>query len=126
MSETFDLLDWKRRVFALYAEVRAAAEPEHAWQRWREVRAELFRDHPQSPHPGYETLAYFPYDPSSRFFAEVRHAEPEQRRIGSRSSGFTESNTSHTTSARRNRAAGAGAANENVRRSPSLLRLAST
>ena len=51
--------------------------------------------------------------------------DPASRRIGSRSSGFAESNTSHTTSARRNKAAGAAEANENVRRSPSLLRLAS-
>jgi hypothetical protein len=28
VSETLDLLDWKRRVFSLYAEVRAAPEPD--------------------------------------------------------------------------------------------------
>jgi len=30
-AETLDLLDWKRRIFALYAEVRAAADPRAAW-----------------------------------------------------------------------------------------------
>ena len=64
VSEMLDLLDWKRRVFALYAEVRAAADPERAWARWREARDELFRDHPQSPRPGFDGLAYFPYDPA--------------------------------------------------------------
>ena len=45
------LLDWKRRIFELYAEMRADRDPEHAWQRWRETRDELFRAHPQSPIP---------------------------------------------------------------------------
>jgi hypothetical protein len=69
------LLDWKRRIFALYAEVRAAADPESAWQRWCEVRAELYRLHPQSPRIGGEP-AYFPYDPQLRFDAPVEEVEP--------------------------------------------------
>ena len=81
MSDTLDLLDWKRRVAALYAEVRDAAEPERAWARWREVRADLFRTHPQSARPGYDGLAYFDYDPSWRFLAEVVPAGHERRRI---------------------------------------------
>ena len=85
VREVVDLLDWKRGVFALYAEVRAAAEPEHAWERWREVRDELFRAHPQSPRRGYDALAYFPYDPALRFLAEVVPAKPERRAIGSSS-----------------------------------------
>jgi uncharacterized protein (DUF1684 family) len=83
VSETLDLLDWKRRVFALYAEIREADDPKQAWQRWRDVRAELLRDHPQSPQPGYDSLDYFPYDAGLRFLAEVRAAEPERRAIGS-------------------------------------------
>jgi uncharacterized protein len=69
-----DLLDWKRRIFELYAEVRGA-EPRAGWERWQTVRAALFRDHPQSPSPGYSDLAYFDYDPSLRFLAEVRPVE---------------------------------------------------
>ena len=83
VTETLDLLDWKRRVFALYAEIRAAAEPQRAWERWQEVRAELFRDHPQSALPGYTGLEYFAYDPAWRVLAEVVAAEPERRAIGS-------------------------------------------
>jgi uncharacterized protein len=70
------LLDWRRRVFALYAEVRATGDPERAWQRWCDVRAELYRDHPQSPRPGGEPR-HFPYDPAWRFEAPVEPAEPE-------------------------------------------------
>jgi uncharacterized protein len=81
VSEVLDLLDWKRQVSALYAEVRAAADPEAGWERWREVRARLFRDHPQSARPGYEGLKYFAYDPAWRFLAEVVAAEPESRKI---------------------------------------------
>jgi uncharacterized protein len=77
MIPELELLDWKRRVFDLYAEVRAARDPEAGWRRWRDVRAELFRDHPQSPSPGYARLAYFPYDRSFRTLAEVEPAEPE-------------------------------------------------
>jgi uncharacterized protein (DUF1684 family) len=72
-----DLLDWKRRIFELYAEVRASA-PHAGWDRWRAVRAELFRDHPQSPSPGYTRLAYYDYDPELRLLADVEPAE-EQR-----------------------------------------------
>ena len=66
-----ELLDWRRRVFALYAEVRADADAEHAWDRWRSVRDELFRTHPQSPLPpearaGFAGLEYFPYDQGLR------------------------------------------------------------
>ena len=50
--EELALLDWKRRIFALYAEVRAADDPEAAWRRWCAVRAELYRVHPQSPLVG--------------------------------------------------------------------------
>jgi uncharacterized protein len=81
VSEVLDLLDWKRRVFALYAEVREATDPRAAWERWREVRAGVFRDHPQSARPGYEGLDYFDYDPAWRFGAEVVPVGPERRKI---------------------------------------------
>jgi uncharacterized protein len=71
-----ELLDWKRRIFELYAEVRAS-EPRAGWERWRAVRAELFRDHPQSPSPGYTRLAYYDYDSALRFLADVEPAEDE-------------------------------------------------
>jgi hypothetical protein len=77
------LMDWKRRVFALYAEVRAG-EPRQAWERWRAVRDELFRTHPQSPlqdRTAFEGLPYFDYDPALRVLAAVEPAERVRREI---------------------------------------------
>jgi uncharacterized protein (DUF1684 family) len=68
--EELTLLDWKRRIFALYAEVRADADPERAWRHWCAVREELHRTHPQSPRPGGVPV-YYPYEPSLRFEARV-------------------------------------------------------
>ena len=78
--DELDLLDWKRHVFAFYAGVRAAADPEFAWRGWRAARDELFRSHPQSPLPveardGFGGLHYFDYDPGLRVLAEVEPAE---------------------------------------------------
>jgi uncharacterized protein len=73
-SDTLELLDWKRRVFALYEAVRVLP-PESGWELWRETRDELFRTHPQSPQPGYEGLAYYDYDPAARVLAELEDLE---------------------------------------------------
>ena len=73
-ADTLALLDWKRRVFALYAAVRSTPG-ESGWQRWRDTRDELFRSHPQSPRPGYEGLAYYHYDPAARVLAELEDIE---------------------------------------------------
>jgi len=76
LQETL-LLDWKRRIFALYAEVRATADPERAWERWCAVRSELYRTHPQSPRIGGEPR-YFPYDAALRFEAVLEPVEPAE------------------------------------------------
>jgi uncharacterized protein (DUF1684 family) len=83
-----DLLEWKRRIFALYAEVRAAEEPAEGWERWRAVRDELFRASGQSPLPpdarsAYPGVPYFPYDPAYRVLAEVEDAPAEAREVAS-------------------------------------------
>jgi uncharacterized protein len=84
--DRLDLLDWKRQVFELYAEIRAAADPAAAWRRWRDVRDELFRSHPQSPLPEetrarFAGLPYFDYRADLRVLATVEPAEPERREI---------------------------------------------
>jgi uncharacterized protein (DUF1684 family) len=97
VTDLFDLLDWKRRIFELYAEVRAMDDPRAGWGRWREVRDELFRTHPQSPIPlpargAFAGLPFFDYDPSFRVSAEVRSAESEHYDIatsGDGTYGFT-------------------------------------
>jgi uncharacterized protein (DUF1684 family) len=78
-AETLALLDWKRRVFSLYAAVRAL-EPEAGWRLWRETRDELFRSHPQSPLPAdrrasFDGLEYWPYDPQARVLAQLEDVE---------------------------------------------------
>jgi len=85
--EWLDLLDWKRRVFDLYREVRLEPDPAAAWRRWRAVRDELFAAHPQSPLPPearrtFGGLAHFGYDPSARVFAEIRPAAPASSVLG--------------------------------------------
>jgi uncharacterized protein len=75
VADTLDLLDWKRRVFALYAEIRASSDPEGAWRLWRSTRDDLFRTHPQSPQPGYTGLEYYAYDPAARVLAELEDLE---------------------------------------------------
>jgi uncharacterized protein (DUF1684 family) len=80
-EDALDLLDWKRHVFALYDEVRAAADPRAAWELWRTTRDRLFREHPQSPLPAdrralFGGCEYFDYDPEARVFARVEPSEP--------------------------------------------------
>jgi hypothetical protein len=43
------LWDWRRRVDALYAEIRATSDPVAAWRAWRHGRDALFRSHAQTP-----------------------------------------------------------------------------
>ncbi len=87
-SELLDLLDWKRRVFGLYAQVRSAGDPAGSWELWRARRDELFRTHSQSPLPAgaretFTGLAYFPYDPALRVAAEVVDVPVAATQIGS-------------------------------------------
>jgi len=82
VADTLALLDWKRSISALYTEIRASTDPEAAWQRWREVRAELFRTHPQSPRPGYDGLAYYDYDPAARVLAELEDVDATPQPVG--------------------------------------------
>ena len=88
MTAELELLDWKRRVFELYAEVRGL-EPRAGWERWRAVREELFRAHPQSPSPGYSALDYFDYDPAWRFVVQVEPAEPQTLAIAGSAGSLT-------------------------------------
>lgn len=84
MIEKEALLDYRRQVAALYAEVRRPEPPVvERWRRFRARRDELFRSHPQSALSDeqkgrFSALSYFPYDPAYRFLVEVDpHVEPE-------------------------------------------------
>ncbi|CAN5559186.1 DUF1684 domain-containing protein [soil metagenome] len=94
---TVTLLDWRRQVFELYADVRRAADPESGWIRWRAKRDELFARHPQSPIPesdraGWDGLGFFDYDASRRVLASLEPAAPDHYEIGTsgeETMGFT-------------------------------------
>ena len=80
------LLDWRRAVFALYADVRADPDPAAAWVGWRRRRDVLFAEHPQTPLDpagvaAFRGLDYFPYDPALRVLAEVAPEPPVARTL---------------------------------------------
>lgn len=77
--DAYDVLDWRRRVFALYARVRAASDPALGHHLWRCGRDRLFAEHPASPllpehRAAFAGLRVAPYDPAWRFELEVRPA----------------------------------------------------
>jgi uncharacterized protein (DUF1684 family) len=70
------LLDWRRRVARLYAEVRGEPDIAAAHEHWRRTRDELLRTQPVSPIPGPQRAGYpgapvAAYDPGLRFEAAV-------------------------------------------------------
>ena len=74
-DQFISLWDWRRRVSELYASVRAHADATHAWALWQYERAELFRNHMQSPLSESGILPeYFDYNPALRFEAELEAA----------------------------------------------------
>jgi uncharacterized protein len=91
-TDELSLVSWRRRVFALYAEVRGASEPRKAWERWRATRDELFRHHPQSPLPptrrsSFPGIDVYPYDPVLRTQAHVEETGREPRAVGASRGG---------------------------------------
>ena len=79
-----ELLDYRRRVHALYARVRAEPDPARGFAAWVAERDDLFARHPQSALPperrtGFTGLSYFGHDPRGRVLAEVVVA-PDRRR----------------------------------------------
>jgi uncharacterized protein len=82
LAGRLQLADWRRRVAALYAEVRELAtdDPEAAWNHWRAGREHLYREHPQSPVPAARRSAFradhWPYDPRWRLEVAVLPDDP--------------------------------------------------
>jgi uncharacterized protein len=79
-SAALDVVDWRRRVFGLYAEVRETSDPRAAHDLWRRTRDELFATHPASPlleqdRRAFTGLPVAPYDPAWRFEVAVRPSE---------------------------------------------------
>ncbi|MFT4279655.1 DUF1684 domain-containing protein [Microbacterium sp.] len=77
------VVDWRRRVFALYAAVRATDDPERAHETWRRGRDDLFAQHPASPllpadRLSFRGLTVAPYDAAWRFELPLLPSEPER------------------------------------------------
>jgi uncharacterized protein len=86
------LLDWRRRVAALYAAARAARDPEQGWRTWRDGRDELFAGHPDSPldeeaRRSFAGLPFAPYDPAQRFDAVLAPAESHRLEVPTATDG---------------------------------------
>jgi uncharacterized protein (DUF1684 family) len=64
------LLDWRRRVAALYADVRRAQDPRAAHEHWCSARQELFRTHAESADRS-AVLVHAAYDERYRFEVAV-------------------------------------------------------
>lgn len=80
-ADALSLLDWRRTIGDLYAEVRATADGRSAWGRWQETRSRLFREHPQSPvppdqRPEYSGPHVYDYEPAWCLTGSVETVEP--------------------------------------------------
>jgi uncharacterized protein len=79
------LLDWRRQVRDLYAQVRSEPDPAAAHEFWRTTRDELFATHPDSPllpeaRADFTGLSVAPYDPALRFEVTL-DADVEPQRL---------------------------------------------
>ncbi len=87
------LLDWRRQVRDLYAQVRAETDPVSAHELWRTTRDELFATHPDSPllpdaRAGFTGLTIAPYDPALRFEVTLdADVEPQQLEVPTATDG---------------------------------------
>jgi uncharacterized protein len=101
--ESLSLLDWKRRIVDLYADIRASHDKPAAWRRWQETRALLFREHPQSPIPTSERDCYsgpylYDYDPAWALTASIEPIDAKRMEIatsGAQSLGFDRFGVAH-------------------------------
>jgi uncharacterized protein (DUF1684 family) len=81
--DALDILDWRRRVFAVYATVRAASDAAEAHALWRRGRDKLFATHPASPllpeaRTAFTGLPVPDYDADWRFEVEIEAADPDR------------------------------------------------
>jgi uncharacterized protein len=81
-------------VAALYAEIRATADPRAAHELWRMTRDDLFAHHADSPLPpearaSFTSLPVAPYDPAFRFEVDVDpEVEPQRLEVPTRTDGI--------------------------------------
>lgn len=86
-TAAMDVLDWRRRVAAIYRDVRAEPDAALAHGGWVEARRELLATHPASPVPPAEREGFpggrvAPYDPGFRFVVPVdTDIGPDRREV---------------------------------------------
>ena len=85
LTDYLGLLDWRRRVAELFAELRRRPPTAETLRWFRVQKDELFRAHPQSPLPpdrraAFGGLPYWPFDPSARIVARFTAIEDEALR----------------------------------------------
>jgi uncharacterized protein len=73
-SPYLELLDWRRRVSELFAELRKLPSTAETLRWFRAEKDALFRNHPQSPllreeRANFVGLPYWPFDPGARVLA---------------------------------------------------------
>jgi uncharacterized protein len=94
-AQVAELLDWKRRIFSLYADIRAASDARAAWRQWRAERDDMFSNHPQSPltsgaRDSFTGLPYYDYASGCRALAQVDPAHPQTYEIATSGGGTYE------------------------------------
>jgi uncharacterized protein (DUF1684 family) len=83
MAEAYlELLDWRRRVSELFAELRRRQADAETLAWFRAEKDALFKSHPQSPIPADEreaftALPYWPFDPAMRVGATFTSVETQ-------------------------------------------------
>lgn len=86
-TAAMDVLDWRRRVAAIYRDARAEPDAALAHTAWVEARRELLATHPASPVPRAERETFAggrvaPYNPAFRFVVPVdTDIGPERREV---------------------------------------------
>ncbi|MFG6446558.1 DUF1684 domain-containing protein [Microbacterium sp. P07] len=91
--QALEVLDWRRRVFALYAEVRASTDLAAAHDLWRRGRDDLFAQHPATPllpndRADFTGLRVKPYDADWRFTCRIEPAEPQRMDVETGTDGI--------------------------------------
>jgi uncharacterized protein (DUF1684 family) len=90
----FDVVDWRRRIWSLYADVRriSRSDPAAAHALWCRRRNHLFAHHSASPllpraREAFRGLPVAAYDPDWRFELPVQNAEPRAIQLSAGSDG---------------------------------------
>jgi hypothetical protein len=95
LPRRLEVLDWRRRIWSLYTEVRhiSAYDPATAHALWRAGRDYLFAHHPASPfrpeaRHTFTRRRFAPYDAVWRFELPIQDAEPVRITMSTGSDGI--------------------------------------